>query len=361
MTGPDSTLSNRSKKTGAATPLVVNPEAAQPDEQVAATEVGHLLGHVDAQKARSLCAGGSDIVLHGEFDIDSLSKVRAVGFDLYDTVLLSTGMEHGIINAESDPMHIGVARALDRCDALSAELRNKSTNSPFVSKLVEQFRGEERAQKIVELRSGDQVFYEMDAPQIWQKIFSLSNRADAVRFATQVELTRSRYGLIPEARDFIQGLRSKGIEVFLISNSQSYTPAILEGVLLQTGLSPDNLFDPALCLYSHRVLLDGRGVMKPTLSLFDTAFDLVAARVEERDSKRWSLQRDEVLFIGNCLRNDGAARKAGFQFGLIDCHTQKTRREEGAQRDGAYFEFGSYAALAAHLAPASKTTRPPLA
>jgi FMN phosphatase YigB (HAD superfamily) len=265
-----------------------------------------------------------------------------VGFDVYDTLLFTTGIEHGVaVNGSSDTMVDGVL------GALNATMPLQDCSREYAAELVRKFREGEKQHKTVEQTNNNgTIHYEMDAGKIWQDVLSLHDKSEGVRFATIVELERSRYGVLPGVVDFLRALKENDIPIFLISNSQAYTPSILQKAC---GEFANLLPDDSLCFYSHRSLCSTKPVMKPSPILFNRAFETLEYFVAQNDAvsqhPRTPLQRNEVLFLGNCLRNDGAAMAAGFQFGLVDVFEARTRRDADVVHPSSYFEMGSYAAL----------------
>ncbi len=262
------------------------------------------------------------------FDLKTLQGVKVIAVDIYDTVISSTGIEHGHLTNNQAKVQQAF---LDTCKALAID------SGPFADMAVAQFLAGEKAQKASFQHKDQTIFPEMNAPALWHTVLGLKDEETAVKFATIFELKRSGYGLLPGAVDFLEKAHENGVTVALISNSQAYTPPIVELLLRQAGKDIGALFpDDALALYSHRVNLGDRPVMKPTQAIFD----LLHANAKEIHP---GLQRSEIMFIGNCSTNDGAALDAGMQFGLCAVDPGKTRRNSPMPK--AHVEFNSYEKL----------------
>lgn len=116
-------------------------------------------------------------------------------------------------------------------------------------------------------------------------------------------------------------LRDRGIPVGIVSNSQFYTPLMIEYF---GGKSLSELgIDENLCVWSYR---EGRG--KPSAALFHSA----AGRLEEFHG----IKSSEAVFIGNDMLKDMvASHKAGFQTALFagDARSLRLRQDDRDCRD----------------------------
>ena len=260
------------------------------------------------------------------------NSVCAVGFDLYDTLITTTAQEPGVLCSQSnqDVDHSAICRSIEFLDIFPLQ---------DVKSILAQFQAGALQQKQpIELRPGVNVYPEMDAPSLWGAILKLDPQT-AVEFATAFELFRAQYTVMPGVPELLADLKAAQTPCGIISNAQVYTIPIARKVFERAGVGDfDQIFPAELRLFSHQTMVEGHFAMKPTLALFE---ELLARFSANTDRK---LAPSDVLFVGNCERNDGAARDIGMRFALCTVVPEKVRRlEDGVDRTtldiSDYFEL----------------------
>ncbi len=107
--------------------------------------------------------------------------------------------------------------------------------------------------------------------------------------------SRERFRIFDGAIDILKGLRERGAGVYLVSNAQEC-------------FTLDELSDSGLVPLLDGILISSSvGVKKPSPQIFDMAL------------KRFSLRRDECIYVGNDMRDDVlGATKAGIRSVYIE-------------------------------------------
>ena len=239
-------------------------------------------------------------------------SLRAVLFDIYGTLLISGVGEVGTVErptaraAEETLVELGcpVAGAGTRvAETLEATIRThhqrmrvEGVDFPEVS--IDRI-WRETLQRLV----ADQVLPES------------AGRLDPRQVSLAYEMRVNPVWPMPGFAELMTTLRQCGIVVGVVSNAQWFTPAVVEtltgGRLAQWGWPED------LQVYSYRY-----GRAKPSLQLFQVAVGGLARR---------GIPPDEVLYVGNDMRNDcwGAGR-VGFKTALFagDARSLRLREED---------------------------------
>jgi len=112
---------------------------------------------------------------------------------------------------------------------------------------------------------------------------------------------------MPGMKEIIDILAGRNIPMGIISNAQFYTPVLLNFFLHQNMNSTGEIipFDPDLTVFSYKMMRS-----KPDLMLFN--------RVKENCLKKYHLNPQEILFLGNDMFRDiYPAHKTGFKTALF--------------------------------------------
>jgi len=242
--------------------------------------------------------------------------IKAVLFDVYGTLFISASGDLGGIRdagpVDENPDARDTSSAL-----LSLTKRHGVSASP--ERLVKAYVKAVEAHHARSRNRGID-FPEIRIDEIWAKILGTADMTTARRFALEFELITNPVHPMPGMNETLKTIGNAGIRMGIISNAQFYTPLTF-GYFC--GETPENLgFDPDLCIYSYR-----RGYAKPSPVLFETA----AERLLQR-----GIDRKNVLFVGNDMRNDVApAKAAGFQAALFagDRRSLRLRRDDPRMSD----------------------------
>ena len=249
--------------------------------------------------------------------LPSLTDVRAVLFDVYGTLFVSGS---GDISTADPQSKAGMAaQALVACgfvtpsgaevagerfcrlflktiEADHARLRDEGVACPEVDirdvmrRVLESLRGEGMVRGEITMTAAAQcaVEYECRVNPVWP---------------------------MPGARDVVDGLRSRGVVLGIVSNAQFFTPILFEALL---GVGVQELgFDPALCLWSWQML-----EAKPGARMFERARGPLAQN---------HIAPEQAIYVGNDMLNDMLpAARAGFRTALFagDARSLRLRADD---------------------------------
>lgn len=237
--------------------------------------------------------------------------VKAVLFDVYGTLLISASGDLGGIR-DAGPVDESVDEHDTSADLLSLKKAHGISYSP--EKLLKAYLKAVEADHARNKKRGID-FPEIRIDKIWAKVLGTSDMAAARRFALEFELIINPVHPMPGLKETLKTISHAGIRMGIISNAQFYTP-LMFGYFC--GKTPEKIgFDPDLCIYSYRC-----GHAKPSPVLFGAAADRLL---------QCGIDRKNVLFVGNDMRNDIAPAKAsGFQAALFagDRRSLRLRRDD---------------------------------
>jgi len=223
-----------------------------------------------------------------------MEGIRSVVFDIYGTLFIS---------ASGD---ISLAKAEDRSPALAASLRDAGWSLPGSGEedLTHRFHATLEAHR--EARRGEGVQWpEVRIEEVWRDFTESLQEAGRLRGSGSIRTAVVAYECrvnpcwpMPGLGPFLSGLRDRQLPMGIVSNAQFYTPLLFPAL---TGLDlGDHGFLPNLCIWSFK-----ERIGKPATQLYD----ILARRLSLR-----SIRPEEVLYIGNDIRNDiWPARETGFR------------------------------------------------
>jgi FMN phosphatase YigB (HAD superfamily)/glycosyltransferase involved in cell wall biosynthesis len=219
----------------------------------------------------------------------SITKIRAVIFDIYGTLLIAPpgAVKH---DPDFDPTlrEILSTAGHDLGDSPTAVLHAAVRRHHAAS---------------------GHAYPEIDLALIWQEV--LGTAEDLTNFMTTVENAWHPCQAMPRARETLMRLSAEGVTLGVLSNAQANTlPA------LDSAFGPvTHLLSPELTLLSYQ-----HGIAKPSPELFR----LLAQRLAER-----GISPAETLFVGNDPRQDILpAQAAGFRAVLFAGHPDSLRPGE---------------------------------
>jgi putative hydrolase of the HAD superfamily len=145
-------------------------------------------------------------------------------------------------------------------------------------------------------------FPEVDIREVHAAMHPELSPEEIERLAMAHEQAANPVSAMPGAAETLRELSSRGLLLGLVSNAQFYTVPVMENCL---GDSLANLgIDPEFCVFSY---LERRA--KPDVHLFEIARERLLGR---------GVRADEVLYVGNDVRNDiEPAKAAGFRTALF--------------------------------------------
>ncbi len=230
-----------------------------------------------------------------------LRGIRAVLFDIYGTLFVSSARSIGVV----DPVPAGVAFG----EALAAVgltcLCTPDAGAQRLSDVIRSVHAEGR-------RRGHEC-PEVDILEVWRRTLeSLMDEgvladcaidaARLARLAVEFECRTNPVWPMPHLRTCWDALRAGGVRIGLISNAQFYTPELFPALL---GGSAETLgVTPQLQFYSYVC-----GAAKPGTRLFLTARETL---------RKLQIRPEETLCVGNDMRNDVVpAAAVGFRTALF--------------------------------------------
>lgn len=228
------------------------------------------------------------------------SGIRGVLFDVYGTLLISAAGEVG----SAAPAATQAALRAALADAGLAD----APATPPPGALARGLRAAiDAAHRAAKARGVD--CPEVDLRAIWRRLLPGAAPAAADRAAVSYECRSNPAWPMPGAAAVVTALQARG-PVGIVSNAQFYTPLVLAALL------PQVTFDPRLTVWSF-----AEGEAKPCRRLF--------ARAAGRMARHHRLRPEQLLMVGNDLRNDIlGARRAGLQGALFAGDARSLRRRQ---------------------------------
>lgn len=192
--------------------------------------------------------------------------------------------------------------------------KNEEQHIPLIASLLEEYGIPLEATRILEILQETIVethkkrmeegidFPEVKIDEIWSEILTLEDMETVRKFAVCFEMIVNPVFPMPNLEKVLTKLKNKNIRMGIISNAQFYTPYLFDWFL---GASIEELqFTDDLIFYSFK-----EGVAKPSFHMFGCVRDKLSDM---------SVPLDQVLYIGNDMRNDILpAKEAGFKTALF--------------------------------------------
>ncbi|MGB5736520.1 MAG: HAD family hydrolase [Thiohalocapsa sp.] len=247
--------------------------------------------------------------------IEPLAGIRAVLFDVYGTLVISGCGDIGLTapRAEHDQFRRAVGAAGIGIDALPDDFNGTRA-------LVEAI-----AESHANAREQGVDYPEVDILAIWETVLEgLGIRTDAEtlrRVVIEYEFRSNPVWPMPGLDQLLDALTRRDLVLGIVSNAQFYTPLMLAAFL---GSDIGTIgFDQRCCAWSYQ-----HRVGKPSVRVFEPALAALA-----RD---YAIEPQEVLYIGNDLRNDiWPAKQLGCRTALFagDARSLRLREDDPSLRD----------------------------
>ena len=228
-----------------------------------------------------------------------LSDIRAVVFDIYGTLLVSSSGDVGTDPAFSDQSQTTDARLDQMLDEYGTDL------SSAMGLLKAKIQTEHS-----ELRENGIPFPEIEICSIWKSVLMEAPAAqprnipfaDLKEISLRAELLTNPVWKMPGFDNCLRGIRDQQLALGIISNAQFYTPSIMEALAEETL---DELgFHSQLSHFSFRI-----GRAKPDPFLYEVA---------ARSLKQIGIAPEQTLYVGNDVTKDMIpAHQNGFRTGLF--------------------------------------------
>ena len=269
----------------------------------------------------------------------SLKNIKAVLFDVYGTLLVSSAGDIGASKFE-------VKEVISAFECAHLSFKKGVDKEQIAQMIIERYK-ETIAKTHLWIQLKGVKYPEVDIIKIWQKVIDsfkdknvfTKKKINYKLLALAFEINTNPVWPMPKLKSTLQGLNKKGIYLGIISNAQFFTPIILNYFLQAKNLNGNiPCFEKDLCIYSYE-----RNKAKPSLSLFKKAL---------RELKRYKIKPNEVLFVGNDMLNDiYPAQKVGFKTALFagDKRSLRLRKEDdqvkGIRSDMVLTEIGQVKAI----------------
>jgi putative hydrolase of the HAD superfamily len=233
------------------------------------------------------------------------NRVRAVLFDLYGTIFISSS---GDISIEERDICNKKDEKLEKLNILLHNYAIRlNSEEVFKDYLEEISRVHSR------LKSEGIEYPEVGIEVVWMQVLGMEDLDSARRFAVEYESVFNPVWPMPYLRETLECLREKGILLGIISNAQFFTPLLFQAFFNAT---PEELgFERDLIFFSYQYRQ-----AKPSGYLFEEAKRLLL---------RWSIDPTQALYVGNDMLNDVLpAHRAGFQTALFAGDLRSLRLRE---------------------------------
>ncbi len=227
----------------------------------------------------------TDMKKRGKFT----NSIKCILFDIYGTLFISGSGDISIARTET----VQLKKILELLNEYSIYTSPEIVMNDF-------FKAIEK--KHLELKSKGIDFPEVNIDRIWMDVLNIDSVNDARQFASEYELLVNPVYPMPNLKEMLSGIMSKGIHLGIISNAQFFTPFLFPWFL---GNGLDKLgFDLDLCFFSYKYKY-----AKPSNFLYNLAVGVL---------KKKGLPVESTVFIGNDMKNDiYPAQNAGFQTALF--------------------------------------------
>ncbi|MBV8267697.1 MAG: HAD family hydrolase [Planctomycetaceae bacterium] len=244
-----------------------------------------------------------------------LSALRAVLFDVYGTLLISTSgsLDRAVSVALAEAVSEAFAAATDASDVPATEA------AAALVQTIQDFHARARAAGIAHP--------EVEIVDVWKHTIArliasdllplAAERVDVRRLALEYEVRTNPVWPMPGLDDCLAQLRDRGMQLGLVSNAQFFTPKMFPALL---GRTLEELgFDAELMWFSYRY-----GRAKPDIWLFEQA---------RAGLSRRGVAASEVLYVGNDVLNDVCpASRVGFRTALFAGDARSFRPRRGDPR-----------------------------
>lgn len=228
--------------------------------------------------------------------IEKLKNIKAIIFDIYGTLLISSSGDIDQAEISGNNLKIALQEAgyafteanMDNNEKLTADLLSR-----FV-KLIHQHQHEQR--------QNGSPFPEVDIRKVWEdvveyainsKMLIKEKNADPVKLTFIFELLSNRVWPMPGMKEIINYLTKKGYPLGIVSNAQFYTPVMMNFFLSDEISGEENIrnFDADLSVFSYKLL-----IAKPDKKIFEP--------VLKNLKSKFGIHPEESVFVGNDMYKD---------------------------------------------------------
>ena len=241
--------------------------------------------------------------------LHSLPEIRAVLFDIYGTLLISSA---GDIQLEDPDESLNtLSRALAKV-GISTTVSSRGLHDHYLQTL-------KRHQDI--RRNAGVEYPEVEIRAVWRDFVKEISGVDASeedteQLATWYEVWTNPTDLMPGASELLLKMAHSSLQSGIISNAQFYTKYLIENY---TGQTLESLGIPSYLTAFSYEYLEG----KPGISMFESSAKCLL--------ELHNILPHETLFVGNdCLKDLYPAKKVGFRTALFagDSRSLRLRKDD---------------------------------
>jgi putative hydrolase of the HAD superfamily len=248
--------------------------------------------------------------------------IKACIFDIYGTLLISASGD--IDRAEMSIQNIRSALHAGKIDIIES---NANSEKEHLQLILDHFA--DSVKNFLEENTSGKINYpEINVLAIWEEVIGkaakegwlkVNPESDIRHMSFVFEILSNRVYPMPGMKEVVWELQKRGMVLGIVSNSQFYTPLIMNYFLGNDDLESEDIFpfDPDLTVYSFKMLK-----AKPDVVLFTQIIPML--------KDKHGLDPNDALFVGNDMLNDVyPAREAGFKTALFAGDKRSLRwREE---------------------------------
>lgn len=260
---------------------------------------------------------------------DSSEKIKAVIFDIYGTLLISSSgdIDQASLNIEN------LCTAME-AGGFDVSVCSVTTCNFLLEQLQEQIKKQHK-----ELNSKGKPFPDVDIFKVWRGMFEAAQNKGLLKISGNeswadtimvFELLSNRVYPMPGMKKALLDIKEMGLPIGIVSNAQFYTPIIMNYFLTGNFSSNQhiNFFDPELSVYSYKELR-----AKPDTALFDKLIPVL--------NNKYNIEPQETIFIGNDMLKDiYTAKQSGLRTVLFAGDERSLRlREDDERVKGLFPDF----------------------
>lgn len=239
--------------------------------------------------------------------LDPLEDIRAVFFDVYGTLIISSVGDISLVEDENRDALMTRSMA---AYGYGVPHHQRDGVSQKFREIIAEHQSKEKA-------AGTD-WPEVEIRKVWRDLLSHcgypeTSQENCELLATYYEAQVNAVWPMPHAGTLLQEINKRGLHLGIVSNAQFFTPLMFEA-FFQKNVEALG-FLPEHCHWSFAHLK-----AKPSTALYENAAKVLS---------RTGITPEQVLYIGNDMRNDVApAHKVGFKTALFAGDNRSLRWRE---------------------------------
>jgi len=217
---------------------------------------------------------------------DSKEKIKAVIFDIYGTLLISS-------SGDIDQASLDEGNMQKAMEAGGFDLNNCKAN--VCNFLLDQLQQQIKSQQIL-LKEQGYPFPDVDIFKVWKAMFEAAREKGFLKLTGNeswadtimvFELLSNRVYPMPGMKEVLLEIKKLGLPMGIVSNAQFYTPIIMNYFLTGEFSNKQNidLFDEDLSVFSYKELR-----AKPDNALFDKFIQALNSKYNINRWKQYLLE-----------------------------------------------------------------------